>query len=616
VRVAERLSIRARIRISILLLVTAVVLALSGLHLYSIIRKTLNDVDERSNTLADQVTGYVVESVKSGRVSGQDLNEVIQQDEQLSRLLQRSLARSSAVVDVLVLDADDRVLAASDPERVGRTDRPARSWREWQKHGLLWQVTDIFRTHSELAIEDAIAPVGSGNPVLKVRVLLSPALIRSSIEPQLENLTGASALALAVSALLAIIVSRFVGNSLERLGHKIDLIARGDLKSVREDRFESPELVDLETKLWWLGRQYTGARSDALNLKSSVEQVLRQVEQAVFVFGPDGCLQIAGGAAERLLARTRNEILGKPMDALFPHWTGPGAALSRAMSSHQWIRDQPVSLERANLQPVRVLITVEPVAYDDSAGSGTLVVLREADAGSSSRAGTDMARRLLALSRITSGVAHEIKNPLNAMMLHLEIAHEKSRSGVDATAELDVVKRELLRLDRVVKTLLDFHSPVEVRLSECDLVAVANEVAFLMRPKAESLGMQVAVEPGPQSVAVTADMDLLKQAVLNIAVNGLEAMTAGGVLRFSVEETENEGVLSVHDDGPGIPAEIRDKIFNLYFTTKEAGSGIGLAMTYRILQLHSGTIQIHCESGKGTTCRLSLPLCRSREVAA
>jgi signal transduction histidine kinase len=481
---------------------------------------------------------------------------------------------------------------------------------------LVWQVADLFRTYSELAIEDAIAPAGSGTPVLKVRVLLSPALIRSSIEPQLQNVMGVFALALAVSGLLAIVVSRFVGNSLERLGHKIDLIAQGDLKSVREDRFESPELVDLETKLWWLGRQYSGARSDALNLKSSVEQVLRQVEQAIFVFGPDGFLQIAGGAAERLLARTRNEILGRSMDSLFPDWTGPGAALSRAIVSRQWIRDQPVSLERPNLQPVRVLMTVEPVTYDASAGSGTLVVLREANGGQASRSGMDMARRLLALSRITSGVAHEIKNPLNAMMLHLAIAHDKTRSGIDAAPELEVVQRELLRLDRVVKTLLDFHSPVEVRLSECDLVAVANEVAFLMRPKAESQGMQVIVEPGPPSVVVTADMDLLKQAILNIAANGLEAMTAGGVLRFMVEESDNEGVLSVHDDGPGIPAEIRDKIFNLYFTTKKAGSGIGLAMTYRILQLHGGTIQIQCETGNGTTCRLSLPLFRSREVAA
>jgi signal transduction histidine kinase len=347
-----------------------------------------------------------------------------------------------------------------------------------------------------------------------------------------------------------------------------------------------------------------------------VEHVLRQVEQAVFVFGPDGVLQIAGGAAERLLARTRGDILGKTMDALFPNWTGPGAALAQAVSSRVWIKDHPVTLERPNLQPVRLLMTVEPVTYDETVGNGTLVVLREAEVNQGNRGGAEMARRLLALSRITSGVAHEIRNPLNAMMLHLEIAQEKTRAGLDGTPELAIVKSELLRLNRVVKTLLDFHSPVEIRLSECNLVAVANEVALLMRPRAEAQGMQVVVESGPENVQVMADIDLLKQAVINIAVNGLEAMTAGGVLRFTAEETEHEGVLSVHDDGPGIPDEIRDKIFNLYFTTKKSGSGIGLAMTYRILQLHSGAISIHCESGNGTTCRLSLPLARSREVAA
>jgi signal transduction histidine kinase len=616
VRVAERLSIRARLRISILLLVTSVVLSLSGLQLFSLVREAFDDVDERSSTLTDQVTGYVVESLKWAQDTRGGWTDVVRNDEHLARLLQRSLARSGAVVDVLVLDNTNRVMAASDRDRIGHVDPPARSWSEWKKHGLLWQLADIFRSHSEMAIEEAIAPAGSTDPVLKVKVLLSPALIRSTIEPQIGNLAGVSALALAVSALLAIIVSRFVGNSLDRLGQKIDLIAQGDLRSVQHDRFETPELIDLETKLWWLGRQYSGARSDALHLKSSVEHVLRQVQQAIFVFGPDGFLQIAGGAAERLLARTRSDILGKSMETLFPSWTGPGTALARAVGSRQWVRDQPVTLDRPNLQPVRLLMTVEPVTYDDGPAHGTLVVLRESETSPGVGAGPDMARKLLALSRITSGVAHEIKNPLNAMMLHLEIAHEKTKAGLDGSPELEIVKSELLRLDRVVKTLLDFHSPVEVRLSECNLAEIANEVARLMRPRAEAQEMHVVVESGGPDVLVVADIDLLKQAIINIAVNGLEAMSAGGTLRFSVEETENEGILSIHDEGPGIPAEIRDKIFNLYFTTKKSGSGIGLAMTYRILQLHSGTINIQCENGQGTTCRLSLPLARSREVAA
>jgi signal transduction histidine kinase len=128
--------------------------------------------------------------------------------------------------------------------------------------------------------------------------------------------------------------------------------------------------------------------------------------------------------------------------------------------------------------------------------------------------------------------------------------------------------------------------------------------------------MHVVVEEVPKAVHVMADIDLLKQAVLNIAINGLEAMSEGGVLRLSVEERETEGVLAVHDDGPGIPDEIRDKIFNLYFTKKRSGSGIGLAMTYRIMQLNNGTIHIQCESGEGTTCRLDLPLARTRDMVA
>jgi signal transduction histidine kinase len=243
-------------------------------------------------------------------------------------------------------------------------------------------------------------------------------------------------------------------------------------------------------------------------------------------------------------------------------------------------------------------------------------MLREATPRRDGRADSEMARRLAALSRITSGVAHEIKNPLNAMMLHLEIATEKARHAQDNTPELDIVKRELLRLDRVVKALLDFHRPVEVRTVECSLANLAAEVAALIRPQADAQNVRLILEDAAPETRVLGDTDLLKQSILNVAVNSLEAMRTGGVLRFVTQLMDSECVLSIEDTGPGIPPEIRDKIFNLYFTTKQAGSGIGLAMAYRIMQLHGGTITIDSDPGRGTSCRLALPVTQTREVAA
>jgi signal transduction histidine kinase len=220
----------------------------------------------------------------------------------------------------------------------------------------------------------------------------------------------------------------------------------------------------------------------------------------------------------------------------------------------------------------------------------------------------DLASRFAAISRISGGVAHEIKNPLNAISLHLDLLRARAGvSGAELIPEIDVLSKEVRRLDRVVKTFLDFSRPVEVRFTEVDLGALAAEVAHLMTPQARLAGIEVQCDTPVAPALMRGDEDMLKQAVLNLVTNALEAMKQGGHLRLSVGRTDNAVTLEVADDGPGIPDEVRDKVFQLYFTTKEKGSGIGLAMTYRAVQLHNGTVDFTSEIGHGTTFRFQFP---------
>jgi signal transduction histidine kinase len=226
----------------------------------------------------------------------------------------------------------------------------------------------------------------------------------------------------------------------------------------------------------------------------------------------------------------------------------------------------------------------------------------------------DVASRLAAISRITGGVAHEIKNPLNAIVLRLDLLKARASSGApeeDLIPEIDVLSREVRRLDRVVKTFLDFSRPVEVHFEELDLAALAREVAHLMTPQAEAAGVVLTCETSGRPAPIRGDADMLKQAILNLVTNALQAMKGGGRLRVAVtNDMERDGdsvLLVVEDNGPGIPPELREKVFQLYFTTKEKGSGIGLAMTYRAVQLHNGTVDFVSETGRGTTFRLKFP---------
>jgi signal transduction histidine kinase len=177
---------------------------------------------------------------------------------------------------------------------------------------------------------------------------------------------------------------------------------------------------------------------------------------------------------------------------------------------------------------------------------------------------------------------------------------------------MDVISSEILRLDRVVKTFLDFTRPVELHAADTNLQSLVQDIADLARPQAAASGIDLSLLQSDESTTVTVDQDLLKQAILNIVVNAIDAMRdsgkTDGVLSIETIVKSNTAEIRVSDTGPGIPAELRDKIYNLYFTTKSGGSGIGLAMTFQIVQLHDGTIEVATEMGKGTAFTIRLPI--------
>jgi signal transduction histidine kinase len=219
------------------------------------------------------------------------------------------------------------------------------------------------------------------------------------------------------------------------------------------------------------------------------------------------------------------------------------------------------------------------------------------------------AERLTAINRVSSGVAHEVKNPLNAILMHVELARIKLAKGDhDVNQQMDIIASEILRLDRVVKTFLDFTRPVEMQTSEIPVDAFVSEVVELARPQGQAVGVAISADLHAGDATMMVDVDLMKQAALNIVVNAIEAMPKGGELRFESSVEGEEAEIRISDSGAGIPPEKRDKIFQLYFTTKNKGSGIGLAMTFRIVQLHNGKIEFVSEPGKGTTFILRFPL--------
>jgi hypothetical protein len=220
-----------------------------------------------------------------------------------------------------------------------------------------------------------------------------------------------------------------------------------------------------------------------------------------------------------------------------------------------------------------------------------------------------IARRLTAINSLTARVAHEIKNPLNSIALRLEMLRGRmAEESPDSEPEFAIISEEVTRLDRVVRTFLDFNRPVELALEDLDLAEEVTDILRLMEPEAQKKGIAASCRRPSKAIVVKADAGLLRQALLNIVVNAIEAMEQGGELVIEITEDSETCSIRIADTGPGIPREERDKIFHLYFTTKPRGTGIGLAMTFRAIQLHGGTITVDSEPGQGTAFQITLPL--------
>jgi signal transduction histidine kinase len=314
---------------------------------------------------------------------------------------------------------------------------------------------------------------------------------------------------------------------------------------------------------------------------------------------------MAGEPAERMLGRNHDEMAGRSAEELFPQSTILGEIIGSALRSGRSIEERPVSIPRSGLTPLRLVVSVQHLKNrSGQEDMGTLITLRDVESRRQLEQQLDFSSRLAAISRLTGGVAHEIKNPLNAMALHLEVL----RGRLDGEQpEIEVIGREIKRLDTVVKTFLNFNRPVDLNYRPMDFNDLVKQVLALVSVDASVKNVALKTVLEADKLWINGDPDLLKQALLNVINNGLEAMTEGGTLTTRTSSDGGQCQLTVSDAGPGIAREIQARVFQLYFTTKESGSGIGLATTFRVVQLHNGTIDFTSEPGKGTTFRLRFP---------
>jgi len=529
-------------------------------------------------------------------------------DRDLNTMLDSVVGSWAAIYDAAILDADGVAILDSDPNLVGKkvSDRPDFSVLEnagfRQKLRLVSSPPTVYEVRMPLLLNGTV--FGS------IRVGVSTVFLRNELTPKLQHAMFLSALAILCSLILAALLSHIALGPLEHISRSLDSMTEHGVELEPPDG-EHDEYGLVSLKIANLGRQMRDAREIFSALKSNVDQIMSSLQDGLMLFTRDSRVVLVSASVERFLGRSRGELLGRSVKEIFSPESALGALMRDAFHLHHNIEQHEIEMANGR----RVQFSLDFIQQKGTQ-IGALLTLRDAESARRIEDEIELSRRISASGRVTRGVAHEVKNPINAIVLHLQLLRNKlEQLDPDTSRHVDIIDNEIHRLDRVVQILVDFTRPRELRLEDADLRLILDEVSLLAAPDAAQHGVKLVRELPAEPIPVKVDVDLLKQAILNVVLNGVQAMPNGGALSIAAHCQDETVVTEIRDQGTGIPVAVQDKIFELYFTTKISGSGIGLAQTYQIMQWHYGSVDFESLEGKGTTFRLRLPLAEPRSQA-
>jgi len=616
-----QLRLRTKLTLVMTGLVFLVVVVLSGVYFARLTGQVIQETYNRANELTQQVFAQAKRSLADARQSGMQaasdlpddrrdyVRQAFERNEGLSEELQAPLGANAWMYDVMIVDKYGMVLASSDPQMPGTTVAPRPPFAQLERANIFKQMKALYGPQPVYEVRYPFTM--AKEPFGEVRVGISISLLRNEILPSLRNSAAIALVALLVSTGLAMVVSGATLAPLQDISTQLDRISAGqfDAPVAQATGFAggADELGLVSKKISQVGQQLRGVHEIFSTMRENLNSVMAGLEDGLLLFTRDARAVMVSPAAEKFLGAPSGHFLGKRITDIFP----AGHPLRQALHLEgDELSETAAETELETSEGTRrVGVSVQAI-NEDGERMGALVTLRDLDSIESINTQLQVSERLAALGRITAGVAHEVKNPLNSMRLWLENLTESLPSDSDANSHqaVQVLDKEIDRLDTVVKRFLDFTRPMEVKLEQTQLSQLLREVLEVARPQLQKANVEVMQSLPTDVPEVFVDRDLLKQAVLNLVLNAVEAMPSGGQIRLELTRRAEMAEISVADTGKGIALENRQKIFQLFFTTRPGGSGIGLASTFRIVQLLNGSIDFKSEVGRGTTFRIELPL--------
>jgi signal transduction histidine kinase len=561
--------------------------------------------------LADQIKLVVT------TVLERDLSEFpFTGDEKFQRFLEGYKKSSELIRNIQIIDKDHTIRFSGDPMLIGEkyvggpltetleAGQPVVSEESWTK---------------ETVVYDVWMPLPpKENPQGFIRVILHSPEVRKiygSTQGRFMVLYGVG-----VSLVLATIImmSKQLHKPIDWLLESMSLIAEGNFKSLRPYRRQD-EFTPLFESLEKVSRAIQSVQESwhaGESRQLGAEQLL---EEGVVVLDAQMRVRFANPAASALLGASSAEMLAH-------EWKG---LLARNASLHDFVervlqKGMPVQEPDAEVnlgeQWIDFHLNGYPIAGENGAVSAAVVLLRDATRARTLERDLVYASRFKTITELYMGITHDIKVPLHAVIMNLEMLRKVVDGGHGTTEEkkaaryIDSITHEIKRLETIIRAFLDYASPFKNKVELVDLRQVVTECGALLEPEAARKGITLRRELPGDPLWVFGDDGKLKQALLNLAVNAFDAMPVDGILTLRGAHRQEECVLEVEDTGHGIKESEQVKIFRFHYSTKDSGSGVGLSIVKMITEFHGGRVEFESTEGKGSLFTLRFP--RGREYDA
>ncbi len=353
-----------------------------------------------------------------------------------------------------------------------------------------------------------------------------------------------------------------------------------------------------------LAQDYRSVKRALQEMRTYTQRVVESMADGLLSVDVEGRITTMNPRTCQLLALSAKDLEGKSFAQVFSR---TALALDPVLTHGLALEEHEIAWVSSSGEAVPLAVSVTPLTGDQGEVLGAVVLLRDLRTLKALQQRVERTERLASLGRLAAGVAHEIRNPLGAIRGLVQYFQATWKEDSEQRMYLDVIVREVDRLNRVVSDLVEFARPRELQREPHDLVDIVRHAVTLVQSDVRAKGLHIVHDLDAALPPLVVDRDLVLQALLNILLNAIEAMASGGTLTVRLADRPAWVELAIQDTGRGIPPEHLGRLFDPFFTTKPQGTGLGLAIAHGVIQAHDGEVIIDSTPGVGTMVTIRLP---------